>query len=284
MLQQQALRGAVASAIEGGELDSRLSESDRVRLQAARGGAARWLRLVDRLPPAELFDIVLRESAYAFELAGTRVDQARENLKKLRALLRRMQNRGYLTLARLVAHLDRLAVGDESNAAIDAADAVSLMTIHAAKGLEFPVVFVVNLSRGTGNRRLPMRVAAAPGGIDASVSNGSVPFGASLISKPRDINSCRKDSRIPDASITMSSSIAAAIATPRTASTVRDRCRVREARARVSLTQRPNSVSGGVRTRRHDAASPAVIPSTSESDTAKATIGGVRIENSSGVW
>jgi ATP-dependent helicase/nuclease subunit A len=124
------------------------------------------------MPPAELFDVVLRESAYAFELAGVRVGQARENLKKLRALLRRMQNRGYLTLARLVAHLDRLAVGDESNAAIDAVDAVSLMTIHAAKGLEFPVVFVVNLSRGTGNRRLPMRVAAAPGGGDASVSIG----------------------------------------------------------------------------------------------------------------
>jgi len=167
-----ALRGVVASSLEGGELDGRLSDADRARLQAARGSAARWLRLVDRLPPAELFDIVLRESAYAFELGGPRVDQARENLKKLRALLRRMQNRGYLTLARLVAHLDRLAVGDESNAAIDAVDAVSLMTIHAAKGLEFPVVFVVNLSRGTGNRRLPMRVAAVPGGVDASVSIG----------------------------------------------------------------------------------------------------------------
>jgi ATP-dependent exoDNAse (exonuclease V) beta subunit len=165
-------RHALALALESGELDRRLSETDRVRLQAARGSAARWLRLVDRLPPAELFDVVLRESAYAYELGGARVAQARENLKKLRALLRRMQNRGYLTLARLVAHLDRLAVGDESNAAIDAVDAVSLMTIHAAKGLEFPVVFVVNLSRGTGNRRLPMRVAAAPGGADASVSIG----------------------------------------------------------------------------------------------------------------
>jgi len=156
-----ALRGSVASSLEDGELDARLSEADQVRLRAAREGAARWLRLVDRLPPAELFDVVLRESAYAFELGGQRVDQARENLKKLRALLRRMQNRGYLTLARLVTHLDRLAVGDESNAAIDAVDAVSLMTIHAAKGLEFSVVFVVNLSRGTGNRRPPMRVAVA---------------------------------------------------------------------------------------------------------------------------
>ena len=74
-----------------------------------------------------------------------------------------MQNRGYATLGRIAEHLDRLAVGDESNAAIDAVDAVNLMTVHAAKGLEFPVVFVVNMARGTGNVRAPIRV-----GFDAA--------------------------------------------------------------------------------------------------------------------
>ena len=78
--------------------------------------------------------------------------------------MRRMQNRGYGTLARLAAHLDRLAVGDEANAAIDALDAVNLMTVHASKGLEFPVVFVVNLARGSGSRRDPVRLVADPSG------------------------------------------------------------------------------------------------------------------------
>ena len=120
----------------------------------------RWLAMVDRVTPSELLDEILRETAYAFEMRGPRRPQARENLKKLRALIRRVENRGYATLARIADFLDDLAVGDESNAVIDALDAVSLMTVHAAKGLEFPIVFVVNMQRGTGGPRAPIRVLA----------------------------------------------------------------------------------------------------------------------------
>ncbi len=169
------LRPRLAAAItspqataESGLLDA----SDARALALARKGSARWRELVDRLPPAELLDVVLSESAYMLELGGRRFTQARENLKKIRGLVRRAQNRGYATLGRIVGHLDRLAVGDESNAAIDARDAVRLMTIHAAKGLEFPVVFVVNLSRGTGSPRDPIRVVTDDSDEGVSVSVG----------------------------------------------------------------------------------------------------------------
>ncbi len=163
----------LAEAITADHVPAALDPADAAALGRARAGAARWLRLVDRMPPAELLDVILNESAYALEMRGSRCHQARENLKKIRGLVRRIQNRGYATLWRVVAHLDRLAVGDEANATIDALDAVNLMTIHASKGLEFPVVFIVNLARGTGNRRDAIRVAAdEAGGDGASVSVG----------------------------------------------------------------------------------------------------------------
>jgi hypothetical protein len=143
--------------------DPPLDPADQARLAAARTSTARWRARADRMPPAELIDLVLHESAYGIELRGARFQQARENLKKFRALLRRIQNRGYSTLGRIASHLDRLAVGDESNASLDATNAVNLMTVHAAKGLEFPVVFLVNLARGTGNRRDYIRIGTQQG-------------------------------------------------------------------------------------------------------------------------
>jgi ATP-dependent helicase/nuclease subunit A len=157
------LRSNLAGALVDVELPpalERLDAEDRMVLNRVRTAMPRWLAAVDRVTPSELLDGVLRETAYAYELRGPRRAQARENLKKLRALIRKVENRGYATLARIAEFLDELAVGDESNAVLDAHEAVSLMTVHAAKGLEFPIVFVVNINRGTGGPRAPIRVLA----------------------------------------------------------------------------------------------------------------------------
>jgi ATP-dependent exoDNAse (exonuclease V) beta subunit len=106
------LGAGLAGALTGHQAPAAMAalgaEDQRV-LTLARASVARWRELVDRLPPAELLDRILAEGAYAFELRGPRRLQARENLKKFRAIVRRVQNRGFATLARLADYLDRMS-------------------------------------------------------------------------------------------------------------------------------------------------------------------------------
>jgi ATP-dependent helicase/nuclease subunit A len=163
------IAGSLAGAVGG---DTQLDADSAVVMARVRTSVPGWIAMADRVPPAELLDRVIAESAYEFELAGPRARQARENLKKIRALVRRIQNRGYTTLARVTAHLDRLSAGDESNAAFDAVDAVNLMTVHAAKGLEFPVVFLVHLGKGAGGGRDPIRLSGVTEDETPSIAVG----------------------------------------------------------------------------------------------------------------
>jgi ATP-dependent helicase/nuclease subunit A len=70
-----------------------------------------------------------------------------------------------------------LGAGDESNAVVEALDAVNLMTVHASKGLEFPIVFVVNLAKGASGPPRPVRVIAAAGGSGGMHTGDSVSVG-----------------------------------------------------------------------------------------------------------
>ena len=125
---------------------------------------------------------------------------------------------------------------------------------------------------------MPSRVLVAFG-IEASVSNGRVPLGVIRTWKPRARTSSANDLSMPPLSMTMSRSIAAAIADSQD----------REHRAEPLPSETshpprepghplPQSTIGRVRTRRAAAAAPATTPRARERATLKKTIPGVTIE------
>ncbi|MFQ5792760.1 MAG: UvrD-helicase domain-containing protein, partial [Acidobacteriota bacterium] len=147
------------------DLPHTLSPQDRAAAIQTGALVPRWLRQVDRMPPADLLEQILAEADYAAWFADRKHGlQGWENLKKILELIRRAQNRGYLTLSRLADYLDSASTGEESLAVLEAVDAVSLMTIHAAKGLEFDAVFVVNMDQKTRSDTSLPRIKELPDG------------------------------------------------------------------------------------------------------------------------
>ncbi len=105
----------------------------------------------DELGPLSLIDGLLRRLGYLEYLDdGTPPGQARiDNVRELLSVARQYQDldlAGFLEEVALVSDLDDVNTKQSRpRNARAAGDAVTLMTLHSAKGLEFPVVFIVGL-------------------------------------------------------------------------------------------------------------------------------------------
>jgi ATP-dependent helicase/nuclease subunit A len=125
-------------------------QSRRVRFAAA---TLKELRAVkDRVPIAQLIGEALARTGYdAVVLAEFLGQRKLANLRKLIDQARSFDQSGIFTLADFITQLSQFVVRqpDEPLAATHAesVDVVRLMTIHQAKGLEFPVVVIPDLDR-----------------------------------------------------------------------------------------------------------------------------------------
>lgn len=135
-----------------------LPDEQRPRAERILGLLEKWRSLKDRLPIARLIGTVFSDTGYdaamQFEFLG---DRKLANLWKLQDLARSFDRSGLFGLADFIARLSDLVTNQprEEQAATqpENADVVKIMSIHQAKGLEFPVVFVPDLAaRNLGGR------------------------------------------------------------------------------------------------------------------------------------
>ena len=102
----------------------------------------RWRAEAERTAHARIMEQVLEESGYTDALRLDKGPTSQTRLENLKELVQSMANfetlQGYLEHVSLVMDLDR---GPQ-------ADAVQIMTLHSAKGLEFPLVFLPGWEEG----------------------------------------------------------------------------------------------------------------------------------------
>lgn len=127
---------------------ARILDTDEMTPQARRslgafvGDLARWRDRATTLPHAELARQILDESGYTAMLQAERSTESAGRLENLTELTRAMEE--YETLGAFLEHvslvMDNEAQADERK--------VTIMTIHAAKGLEFDTVFLAGWEEG----------------------------------------------------------------------------------------------------------------------------------------
>jgi DNA helicase-2/ATP-dependent DNA helicase PcrA len=100
--------------------------------------------------PGELLEQVLEQTGYRAMLEAERTFESQgrlENLDELIGVAREFADRGEED-ASLATFLQEISLYSDSDALNEPRPEVTLMTIHNAKGLEFPIVFVIGLEEG----------------------------------------------------------------------------------------------------------------------------------------
>ena len=119
-----------------------LKPKPRGALRGVLDAFDRWRKQRDSLPHNELAEIILDESGYTEMWQKDRSADAAGRLENLKELVRSMEE--FENLQGFLEHIS-LVMDNEKGAD---ADAVSIMTLHSAKGLEFDTVFLPGWEEG----------------------------------------------------------------------------------------------------------------------------------------
>ncbi len=140
--------GSLWQAVEGADANPNLAPRARTQLGRFRDLMRGLMELAASAAPSDLFDAVtersgLRESI----LDGTVEGEERwANVTELRAHAAEFDE--IAAPEGLARFLEEVALVSDQDTLEDRPDRVTLITLHAAKGLEFPVVFIVGVEEG----------------------------------------------------------------------------------------------------------------------------------------
>lgn len=130
----------------------------------ARRLLPRWSNHVGRLPVHDLLDRIYDEGNVVARYLAAAVPHLRSrveaNLNRFLELALEVDSGRYPSLSHFLAYLDRHTAHDDQAPAEPSwnrAPRVRVMTIHAAKGLEAPVVFLADAARSADNRDRGLR-------------------------------------------------------------------------------------------------------------------------------
>ena len=130
------------------EAAGKLADSDelkpkpRAALREVAANFARWQEKLETTPHTELAEMILEESGYTEMWKNDRSAEAPGRLENLKELIRSMEE--YESMRGFLEHV-ALVMDAEQNEELDA---VSIMTLHSAKGLEFETVFLPGWEEG----------------------------------------------------------------------------------------------------------------------------------------
>ena len=102
----------------------------------------RWQGLLETTPHTELAETILEESGYTDMWKNDKSAEAPGRLENLKELIRSME--AFESMRGFLEHI-ALVMDAEQNSELDA---VSIMTLHSAKGLEFETVFLPGWEEG----------------------------------------------------------------------------------------------------------------------------------------
>jgi DNA helicase-2/ATP-dependent DNA helicase PcrA len=108
-------------------------------------------RMEDAVPIGDLLEAILHETGYTEALEAERTIEAQgrmENLQELVEVAREFDARAEEDADTLDAFLQQVALVADADTRRDDEGLVTLMTLHNAKGLEYPIVFMIGCEEG----------------------------------------------------------------------------------------------------------------------------------------